>query len=95
MKREDIEASAKIDPLGKLVLEWLSRAPARVHTSREIGDALGVISARIAEESSSLRVQGFCLRHEKERSLPLAELLLADHVRQAYLSSAPRKDLTK
>lgn len=84
MSREDIEADGTISPIGKLIVEWLSRKAERIHGATEVGIALGLHGSIVAEEAHGLRRKGLLDRMLASRPLQLAELHLPQHVRALY-----------
>lgn len=95
--REAIERNGKLSPLAKLILEWLSRQPKRVHSAKEIGDALGVMNHDVASECYGLRAARLVAKDITDKvdgktmliPLPLSSLLISDEARAAY---HPKKD---
>lgn len=57
LTRAEIERipSHLLSSTGKLVVEWLSRQPAREHTAKEIGQALGMLHSDVAGCAIELR----------------------------------------
>lgn len=85
LTRGAIERDATIPHLAHRVIEWLSRQPHRVHTAKEIGDALGTSQHEIAEMLSCCRgTKGYTESRDGDRHLPLGEIKLTANARAAF-----------
>lgn len=91
MTRAEVEMSTKISATGKLILEWLSRQPNRVHSAKEIALALGSHAAEIAEVGYQLRRLGFTIGKHEGMDLQQAMLILSPTTRAAYCGDKVKK----
>lgn len=84
MTRTEIEASTRIFPIGKLVLEWMARQEHRIFDSREIARALGIGAHEVAENGHFLRRTGLMLARHEGVDLQLGALIISPEARAAY-----------
>lgn len=96
LTREMIERDPRISPLGKLILDFLSRRDDIIVSSKIIGEGLAVIPAAVAEEAHRLRLCQLLARKatrpgQPPHDLSLHDLALLPETRQAYAMKPKHK----
>lgn len=87
MTRSEVERTPAhlLSATSKLVVEWLSRQPAREHTAKEIGAALGMLHADVAGCAVELRQRKLI----ESGNRPYGAIELTAEARAAYAPPVP------
>lgn len=82
LTRADVERTPShlLSPTAKLVVEWLSRQPARAYTAKEVGIGLGMLHAEVAQCAPELRMRKLV----EGGFRPYGEMELTAEARAAY-----------
>jgi hypothetical protein len=90
MTRDEVEKDYNVSTLSKLIIEWLSRQPAKPYSSREVAEALGVFAPGVvSDESYFMRRKKLLVSEYNGDHIPIGQLMLAAGVRAAYCPVEP------
>lgn len=89
--REELETNPTVSPLGKLLIEWLSRRERRVYTATELSAALATYNAEIIDSTNRLRQIGALDRMDGDTMLQPSQVKISKPAWLSYQSISKDK----